>query len=292
MSEAQENELSAWMSTYGIITAERILERYQIRLQHEELFTALKNPNSFYHKLLKVPLKNVLNGIILQQTQDYQVYAQKLFIDYLMSGESTRAEDAPGGFTREDIEKERLKLVEMGQRFRQCEMNQKKLIAASQKALIKQAQLWSEGLSSTALKIKSQFMNKNVELIKPLINALLVHPQFTDQTTINLKAEYWTRVEKIHGESLANDLKQRFADEVQKLNESNTSLENSLSEFLTKADDMGLTLRTWRSDFQSIILQAQNLLKMLPDYHANEAQDQENKETLFFDSTLGDKREN
>jgi hypothetical protein len=43
--EKKENELSSWMSTYGLITAERILERYKIRLQHEELASAMKNPS-------------------------------------------------------------------------------------------------------------------------------------------------------------------------------------------------------------------------------------------------------
>ena len=83
--ERTENELSIWLSTYGLITAERILERYGIHLQHEDLLSAIKNPKNFYHQLLRIPLKNVFNGIILQQAQDYQSYGQKIFIDYLMS---------------------------------------------------------------------------------------------------------------------------------------------------------------------------------------------------------------
>ena len=49
MAEEQvENELSIWLSTYGLITAERILERFQIHLHHEDLLSAIKNPKSFY----------------------------------------------------------------------------------------------------------------------------------------------------------------------------------------------------------------------------------------------------
>ena len=86
--EKADNELSQWFSTYGVITAERILGNYKINLAHTDLVGAIKSPFSFYHRLLQVPLKNVLNGIVLQQANDYHIYAQKLFIDYLLSGES------------------------------------------------------------------------------------------------------------------------------------------------------------------------------------------------------------
>src|ERR1700733_6213863 len=129
MSEdRKEDALSAWLSTYGLITAERILERYQIRLQQKELFSVVKNPNTFYHRLLRVPLKNVLNGIIMQQVHDYQVYTQKLFVDYLLSGESEKDEESPGGMAREDLEEERNKLLKLNEGFHQLELAQNKLI--------------------------------------------------------------------------------------------------------------------------------------------------------------------
>src|SRR5690606_37160436 len=101
----------------GVITAERMLNRYQIRLQSTELLIAIKSPVSFYHRLLQVPLRNVLNGIIMQQAYDYHVYAQKLFIDYLLSGESGKDEEAQGALTRDAIENERKQLVILGGEF-------------------------------------------------------------------------------------------------------------------------------------------------------------------------------
>ena len=74
-----DNEFSKWFSTYGLITSQRILGHYKIKLTVEELIPAIKTANSFYHILVKIPLKNVLNGIILQQANDYHVYVQKLF---------------------------------------------------------------------------------------------------------------------------------------------------------------------------------------------------------------------
>ena len=117
-----------WFSTYGMITAERILGKYQIRLSHEELIAALKSPICFYHKLLSVPLKNVLNGIVLQQANDYHIYVQKLFIDYLLSGENSKGEESQGASTREALENERQQLVSLGDEFHKKEGEQPHLV--------------------------------------------------------------------------------------------------------------------------------------------------------------------
>ena len=137
MNEKEETtDWSAWFSTYGLLTADRILERFNLHLPHEELIRTIHDPRSVYFKLLRVPLKNVFNGIILQQAHDYQIYAQKLFIDYLLSGEDAKEKEAPGAMTREDLEQQRLKLIEMGEEFRELEEAHQTLIADSQACLV------------------------------------------------------------------------------------------------------------------------------------------------------------
>ncbi len=137
MNEKQEQtDWSAWFSTYGLLTAERILERFNVHLPHDELIKAVKDPLSVYFTLLRVPLKNVFNGIIFQQAHDYQMYAQKLFVDYLLSGEDAKDAESPGGMTRDDLEQQRLKLIDMGEAFRKQEDAHQILIAESQASLI------------------------------------------------------------------------------------------------------------------------------------------------------------
>jgi hypothetical protein len=136
MSEkVEQTDWSAWFSTYGILTAERILERFNLHLPHDELALAVKNPLSPYYQLLRVPLKNVFNGIILAQASDYQAYAQKLFVDYLLSGEEEKDAESPGAVVREDLERERVLLIEAGDAFRQLEQAHQLLIAESQAVL-------------------------------------------------------------------------------------------------------------------------------------------------------------
>lgn len=134
--QKEQTDWSGWFSTYGLLTAERILGRYNIHLKHDELFKAVKDTGSIYYQLLRAPLKHVFNGIILNQALDYQTYAQKLFVDYLMSGEDAKEKGSPGTATREELEQQRLILVETGAAFRKIEVEHKQLIAETQAALI------------------------------------------------------------------------------------------------------------------------------------------------------------
>lgn len=136
MSEQQKDDWSAWFSTYGLLTAQRILARFHVQLQHDELARAVHDPNSVYFQLLQVPLKNVFNGIILQQAQDYQVYAQKLLVDYLLSGEDGKGDDTPGAVVREELEAVRKQLMDMDAQFREHDRMHQLLIAESQARLI------------------------------------------------------------------------------------------------------------------------------------------------------------
>ncbi|OEH46128.1 hypothetical protein lpari_02861 [Legionella parisiensis] len=152
--EEIDTELSHWFSTYGIITAERLLGRYNVNLAQTELVVAIRSPFSFYHRMLKVPLRSVLNGIILQQANDYHVYVQKLFIDYLLSGENSKGEEAQGASTREVIEKERQQLVALGDEFNAVQGEHDYLIANSQASLIRIAQIFNTELDKAISSLK------------------------------------------------------------------------------------------------------------------------------------------
>ena len=135
-AKQEQTDWSAWFSTYGLLTAERILDRFNVHLPHDELIKAVKNPLSVYYALLRVPLKNVFNGIILQQAHDYQIYAQKLFVDYLLSGEDAKDKESPGAMAREDVEQQRVNLIEMGDEFHKQSVAHQLLIAESQASLV------------------------------------------------------------------------------------------------------------------------------------------------------------
>lgn len=290
MSEEQErNELSSWLSTYGLITAERILETYKIKLLPEELIESIKNPKSIYHRLLKIPLKNVFNGIILQQAHDYQVYAQKLFVDYLMSGENSKPEEAPGGYTREEIENVRKILVGMSDNFQQSETIHLQFIADSQKELMQKALQWQKEFTGVVKEIsttlKSRGFDKSTEIIKRVLNALLVHPE-----QLGPKGEVWGRAERIFGESLSSELRQVYIDQIKNLAGIDAEVDNYLANYISNSNEIGSNMRGWRMDFYDIILRVTELMKQLPEYHSDQAQTLENQESLHFDTNIGEKK--
>jgi hypothetical protein len=128
-----------WLSTYGVLTAERLLERFKITLSREELVDALKNQASPYHHLLTVPLKNISNGIIIKQVQDYQVYMQKLFIDYKLNSTKVEVEnEQPAQGSGEAIEMQFNELEELSTLFEEKKHEHQQLIAKSQAWLIQQ----------------------------------------------------------------------------------------------------------------------------------------------------------
>ena len=293
MSEDKEEQgLSSWMSTYGMITAERILGHFKLRLLHQELHTAMKNTRAFYHQILQLPLKNIFNGIILQQAYDYEVYAQKLFIDYLVSGESSKPEEAPGGYTREEIEKERKQLIAMADEFRDNQDSHYRLIAESQAAIITKTQEWLKALSKAVDQItsslKSHSLKKEKLVIENALNALLVHPEVIGSSKVNLDGSVWTRVEQIWGEKLSTSTKQILVDNLSELIHLSDS-NNSFVEFSGQIKDMGQGMRAWRTAFYELILRTNELLKLLPEYQINQVQAQENKASLHFDSEIGEK---
>jgi len=212
----EQTDWSTWFSTYGLLTAERILERFNINLPHDELINSVKEPHSIYFQLLRVPLKNVFNGIILRQAHDYQIYAQKLLVDYLLSGEDAKDNDSPGAATRDDVEVERLKLIETGEEFRHIEEAHQLLIAESQGRL--------------------------VDLTQDL-DALRLAPQ---------------------------------------------KLEQSMADFVERAENNNINLRSYRSQFYNLILRITDFLRLMPDYHIDQAKVEENRTTLEFDALIGE----
>lgn len=138
--QSMDEALAQQFSTYGLITAERTLSVIGFYLKPDELTKAVNDEKNICYAFLQVPVKNILNGIVLHQVKDYREYAQRMFTGFLLSG----AGNAPGpeglevqpGSTKDLLESERLHLIELGDQFDIDEFEHNRLIAKSQRALI------------------------------------------------------------------------------------------------------------------------------------------------------------
>ncbi len=281
-----DNDLSMWFSTYGLLTAKRILEGFKIYLDNEELTAAFKNPGSVYYLLLRVPLKNVFNGIILQQAHDYQIYAQKLFIDYLLSGEGNKDAESPGANTREDLEALRNKLMEIGANFNKDEEIHQRLIFDSQASLIKLSdelkKIMQVGSNNAAQLLANQQIIKDEKLIARAIRTGVIHYEKIENESL-----FWEGISKVLDTELTDEIRPKLLEVIRSLDQRKNELDELLSHYLEKISDMFVNLRGYRSQFYNLILRANELIQLLPDYRVDREKDDENRASLHFDSHIG-----
>lgn len=287
------DEINQWFSTYGVITAERILGTYRIVLPQTELLAAVKSTFSFYHKLLQVPLKNVLNGIILQQANDYHVYAQKLFIDYLLSGESGKPPESQGAHTRESIEEERKLLVTIGEEFHEKQNAHDSLIATSQSAIIKIAKEWQAIMESAIKLVSATLKNNNLEtkksMIRKAVNHGLIYCDLTSQPADN-KHVFVNKINEVLKLNLSEQLKDKISHNLADLINFTVSFNSKIASFSERADDITQSALSYRTQFYDSILRVTELIHLLPEYKIDPAQDEINRESLHFDKTIGEKQ--
>ena len=283
MNESQKDgDLSPLLSSYGLMTAERILAKYDIHLSQQAILAVVKNKAYLYHKMLKVPFKHVLNSIIIQQAHDYYVYTQKLYVDYLLSGETGKSEDMPGVSTRELLEEERQHLLSLGDAFHDLKTENDKLIADSQSHLIHYA---------SSLKIAStQTVKTILELLHPTgitiitIDKALKHAlTYADLSTKN---SITTLFMESLGLSLDNNQKTGVARILVDLVLIINGLDDMLSDFIYASENIADQAANFRSQFYNLILRTKELIHLLPEYKHDEEQENKNKETLNFDSSI------
>ncbi|MBA2648488.1 MAG: hypothetical protein H0U75_02625 [Legionella sp.] len=290
-SNQKDVEGEQWLSTYGLITIERILGRYQIRLSPDKLSSVIKNPNSFYNIILQIPLKLVLTGIVLQQAFDYYVYAQKLHIDYLLSSDSVIQEESPGEYTRESLEEERLKLQTFGEDFQQLKITQNVLIAHTQAALIELAKLWKTQLNKAIHSMHKYLRNAGFDTHIALVTVALEHALIhSDLKTTQINSQRYLFIDKLNELlkiSITHEVKENILNELSSLIQFSINLEEELSDFSAQTKELNESARYYRNLMHDAILTAVELLKLLPEYKINQEQDLINKEILYFDKTLG-----
>ncbi|MDF1757242.1 MAG: hypothetical protein P1U74_02980 [Legionellaceae bacterium] len=137
---SKSEDLSSWFSTYNQITVERIFEQYGFKIKEDKIISILRDPESIYYQFLRIPFKNIINGIVLHQAEDYREFAQKIFVDYLLSGAGNETDAPPqGADLRESLEEERQNMMTIGDEFDVEVFNHNSLIANSQNKLIKLA---------------------------------------------------------------------------------------------------------------------------------------------------------
>ena len=284
---APQIDLSQWLPTYGFLTSQRILERLNLHLSTEELVLALKNHHSLYHQLLTVPLKNVLNGIIFQQAQDYQIYAQKLFIDYLLSGEDQKEESTPGQKTRDDLEEVRQQLVTFGESFRNQELAHQNLISKSQLSLITVAKSLQDQFKDAEKAIGNVLNLKDEENIQKALRFPFIQYEKLSADVLAPSSSLWTTIEDILSIKLTQEQRKAMANILEQMSDPREQINTELLSYTNESEAISIELRNYRLEFHNLIIRATELIQLLPDYRIDKIRDEENRASLHFDAHIG-----
>lgn len=287
--QKSSEQLQKWFSTYGLITAQRLLGHYDINLPDDLLISAVKNPLSFYHQLLQIPLKNVLNGIVIQQAYDYHIYAQKLFIDYLLSGDSAETEDGQGGASKEALEEERKDLITLGEQFHELEMQQEKFIASTQDFLMKIAKAWNETLERVFRSTETMLSNAQLKVEKGKIKQAVYHALTNSNLSESNKSAFIASMNEVIKAKELTAMEDSLIASMRELIHIAADFDVNYKEFSSTLEELSLRSRSFRTQFYDTIIRVLDLIKLLPTYKIDPVQDSINREPLYFDKTIGGK---
>lgn len=289
--EVKQLDMSGWFSTYGSLTAQRILEGFHIKLDHDELLAAINNNRSIYYQLLRVPLKNVFNGIVMQQVHDYQVYVQKLLVDYLLSGQNDKGEDSPGSGARENLKEHSSTIMQLGDELNKTELEHQQLIAESQNILIKIATEIQKSIKAVSGQMNESLRGQNVTKseteIMVAVRRAFVSYKGDESEMFSNDSAFWALLSKELDISLDDNTRTKFSGVLSEFNAYRNELNSNLSTFLEKAEDIGRKIRTFRQEFYRVILTAKEIIQTLPEYKPDPQTNADNLSALNFDSKIG-----
>lgn len=278
-------------STYSELTVERLLDCYHLDIPIKDVLYVMKNPDIFCYHLMKAPLSNIFNGIILQQTRDYQSYAQEMFVDYLLSSEGGKDDTMPGADIRHLIGLEKTKLAELNEQFRSLETEHKNLIAQSQAMLIAKVQQWKKKLHKAALSAYQQLSAQTPDLaenrITQALTILSIYTNITEQPVVN--EQLWQRIQGLLNQDLTATSREFFVKSLAMIDHKSFKNDDKLTQSCEQISLMNNKIKEFRTIFYDFILHNRELFKSLPEYKTN-PQGQQNIHRLHFDTTLGEEK--
>jgi hypothetical protein len=179
-----DRDFSTWYSTYGSLTVESVLELLHIKIEHDALVAILNKSEHILHDVLHLPMKNIFNGIIFQQAYDYQVYAQKLMIDYRLSPEFSKDAESPGANIRNDLTEQYDQLLQSLKLFSDHQYEHYILISESQAYLIERIKQFKAPLQELDI------LNEEV-MFKEKINAYAQRADEIGITCRNYRSQFY-----------------------------------------------------------------------------------------------------
>jgi hypothetical protein len=173
--KAQEEEVLRLPTTFGLVTAERLLAKIGVSLSQAEISMQIQNPKTFYHALLYLPAKRTKLRGGIERCRDIQAYGQQKLIHYLFSGEASKEETENGQEVREEIEASRQRMVEMGKTFLVWEEDCLEKTTAISDDFKERAKAWTRTVILVVNDLKKCFKQHGITVDKACYKSIIAH---------------------------------------------------------------------------------------------------------------------
>ncbi|WP_367605497.1 hypothetical protein [Legionella sp. W05-934-2] len=275
-------------SSYSIITVGRLFCYYHIKLTEQDIVNTLNTPESFFNKLVHLPMISVLTGIIYQQAYDYQVYLQKLYVDYLLSGETVKPESSPGGLTRAELENKRLELSQMSKDFHELEYSHHKHISLCQQLILNELKPWHLAFKQANQAMYTLAQQNQIkwskEQVGSFINSLfaMLPMSSIDDDPSAIKTCLETSNVAIELDTVISS----FCQSISPLKKVALNVIDNIHATQDEALSIQQQMRQYRQHFEQLIMTCNDLLRALPDYKMDLEQDAINREFIQLDRNV------
>ena len=108
-----------------------------------------------------------------------------------------------------------------------------------------------------------------------------------DNDLLAVTSPFWERMAKTLDINLTMEVRQQLANIIRVLGDPRDEIENLLTPYIERTEQIGINLRRYRTQFYSLILSATDLIKFLPDYRPDKEKEIENRSSLYFDAHIG-----
>ncbi|OGV25806.1 MAG: hypothetical protein A3F18_05705 [Legionellales bacterium RIFCSPHIGHO2_12_FULL_37_14] len=284
MAEEMEH-VEQVLSTYQWVTVGQLLETYGIKLPEAYVIELLNKKTSFFYLMLKVPAINVLCGIIVDQVKTYQIFIQKLFVEYLVSG-ADDVEESMGSETRKQIEAARKGMLILGGAFEELELDRETLILDSQRKLQAWMNNFIGSIKQTRLDLQVKINSVTQEEVK--ISLVDLYHLYVDADNFSVVEDAKTRFWKAINVESTSELEQILQTSIYKIKNTEEALNQILTSYHDKADQLRERLIQMRKKFYTAIEGVQALLNQVPGFKVDEVEDARNRSNLIFDTKLGE----
>src|SRR3990167_2244197 len=284
MAEEMEH-VEQVLSTYQWVTVGQLLETYGIKLPEAYVIELLNKKTSFFYLMLKVPAINVLCGIIVDQVKTYKIFIQKLFVEYLVSG-ADDVEESMGSETRNQIEAARKGMLILGGAFEELELDRETLILDSQRKLQAWMNNFIGSIKQTRLDLQVKINSVTQEEVK--ISLVDLYHLYVDADNFSVVEDAKTRFWKAINVESTSELEQILQTSIYKIKNTEEALNQILTSYHDKADQLRERLIQMRKKFYTAIEGVQALLNQVPGFKVDEVEDARNRSNLIFDTKLGE----